>query len=458
MKKLICSLLILVSSNTFAMRPTFSTSIGGGRGHVTIHMGHGRPGRMISPSEAAAIHRERERLAAEARAKAAAEAAEKKQIEQFKADSAAREAKDKAQLPEMQTLLTTSKVKAVENKEDKGSLLERMKKKVQSAPIAEMMCFPGETLVSVSAHYAQPISTIKIGDFVVTCNVSTQGGECEFGQVKKVMTRTADKLVKLTYGDKTLRATENHPFWVVEKDDFVQAQDIILGDHFLDIGGKEVVLDGKEIEEAEGTLVYNLEVEGSQYYACDVLVHNCTVAAGVAERIPAVLSGAMPFAIPVPSMEEIRGMSDRFQPKGTPIQTVDPDDTIIERIPRTDGTWSGVPGESEWTSTNEAVKKVTEGKPVPFKDQYPDFSQWVQKRYEFDNLTGDNSKDFALADKKLAQEKGWPTQQAAKDYRKDKELTWHHHQDGKTLELVPSDLHKKIPHDGGASELRDKKQ
>ncbi|KIE05765.1 hypothetical protein NF27_CY00010 [Candidatus Jidaibacter acanthamoeba] len=32
--------------------------------------------------------------------------------------------------------------------------------------------------------------------------------------------------------------------------------------------------------------------------------------------------------------------------------------------------------------------------------------------------------------------------------------TWHHHEDGKTMELVPKDLHNAIQHTGGASKLR----
>ena len=32
--------------------------------------------------------------------------------------------------------------------------------------------------------------------------------------------------------------------------------------------------------------------------------------------------------------------------------------------------------------------------------------------------------------------------------------TWHHHEDGKTMELVPKDLHDAIKHTGGASKLR----
>jgi hypothetical protein len=36
-------------------------------------------------------------------------------------------------------------------------------------------------------------------------------------------------------------------------------------------------------------------------------------------------------------------------------------------------------------------------------------------------------------------------------YRKDNKVTWHHHQDGKTLQLIKRDLHNAVKHLGGIS-------
>jgi hypothetical protein len=33
--------------------------------------------------------------------------------------------------------------------------------------------------------------------------------------------------------------------------------------------------------------------------------------------------------------------------------------------------------------------------------------------------------------------------------------TWHHHQVGKTMQLVPKNLHKEVKHTGGAAMKRD---
>jgi len=35
-----------------------------------------------------------------------------------------------------------------------------------------------------------------------------------------------------------------------------------------------------------------------------------------------------------------------------------------------------------------------------------------------------------------------------------KDYTWHHVEDGKTMQLVPTDIHDTFPHIGGASVIR----
>ena len=51
----------------------------------------------------------------------------------------------------------------------------------------------------------------------------------------------------------------------------------------------------------------------------------------------------------------------------------------------------------------------------------------------------DKNSDFTAANK------------AAGFKKTPKDMTWHHHQDGVTMELVPSNLNNKVPLDGGAS-------
>jgi hypothetical protein len=80
---------------------------------------------------------------------------------------------------------------------------------------------------------------------------------------------------------------------------------------------------------------------------------------------------------------------------------------------------------------------------VKFNEKgYPDFSPYAKKEIKLDNLTGNHGIDNAMANKIAGYQK------TPKGY------TWHHHEDGKTLQLVPLDLHKSIRHTGGASILR----
>lgn len=57
-------------------------------------------------------------------------------------------------------------------------------------------------------------------------------------------------------------------------------------------------------------------------------------------------------------------------------------------------------------------------------------------------MTGIRHKDDALANT------------AAGLSKKPTGFTWHHHHDGKTMELIPKDLHKAIDHTGGVSKSK----
>ena len=76
---------------------------------------------------------------------------------------------------------------------------------------------------------------------------------------------------------------------------------------------------------------------------------------------------------------------------------------------------------------------------VPFTGTgHPDFSRYAIKKVEI-KVTGIRYKDDALAN-------------AASGYTKTpKGYTWHHHHDGKTMQLIPSDIHKAVSHTGGAA-------
>ena len=69
-------------------------------------------------------------------------------------------------------------------------------------------------------------------------------------------------------------------------------------------------------------------------------------------------------------------------------------------------------------------------------------------------ITGNDDKDFALADEVLAKRRGFTNQTAYEEYRKREKLTWHHKEGSNEMILVPRPLHANVPHVGGASEAR----
>jgi hypothetical protein len=76
------------------------------------------------------------------------------------------------------------------------------------------------------------------------------------------------------------------------------------------------------------------------------------------------------------------------------------------------------------------------------KEGFPDFKPYSIKTVTVDNLEGDAYYDFIKAN-----------EEAGFDSTPDG-YTWHHVEDGRTMELVPSDLHGAVRHTGGASLIR----
>ncbi|MBX9570535.1 MAG: HNH endonuclease [Candidatus Obscuribacterales bacterium] len=89
------------------------------------------------------------------------------------------------------------------------------------------------------------------------------------------------------------------------------------------------------------------------------------------------------------------------------------------------------------TKAAELQVQFPEG--VRFGDEgFPDFEPYAQHKVEI-SYSGRRLKDFEIANKLVGLEgtpDGW---------------TWHHHQDGKTMLLVPEKLHDNVRHTGGCS-------
>ena len=141
------------------------------------------------------------------------------------------------------------------------------------------------------------------------------------------------------------------------------------------------------------------------------------------------------------------------------------------RIPRVNGTWSGLEGNSIWRSQHPDVIAITGNGHVRFRNGYPDFSSWSTGRVNI-GQTG-RAGDFGEADRLFAQGvmrgsrsapsgfsradfiwNGEANAAATARYRRAAGLTWHHHQGGRQMLLVPTRLHANVPHTGGASAAR----
>lgn len=69
---------------------------------------------------------------------------------------------------------------------------------------------------------------------------------------------------------------------------------------------------------------------------------------------------------------------------------------------------------------------------------FPDFSPYAIAEVKI-QYSGDRATDYKLAN------------EAAGFAVKPKDYTWHHHEDAKTMQLVPRDLHREVGHTGGCA-------
>ncbi|MBC3930030.1 HNH endonuclease, partial [Undibacterium sp. CY21W] len=76
------------------------------------------------------------------------------------------------------------------------------------------------------------------------------------------------------------------------------------------------------------------------------------------------------------------------------------------------------------------------------KQGFPDFGSVSKAQVRIDGLTGNYAKDAALANKAVGLSK------TPSDY------VWHHVEDGRTMQLVPKDVHNEVRHTGGAAVIR----
>lgn len=121
------------------------------------------------------------------------------------------------------------------------------------------------------------------------------------------------------------------------------------------------------------------------------------------------------------------------------------------------GAWDYAPNHDNWiagggTVTRNADGSITytrsDGVSVKYdRNGYPDFSPHATKTVQIDDMKFDHYHDFKAANAKIGASGRTPP--GSPDF------TWHHHQDGKTMQLVPTSIHNAakggFPHAGGVS-------
>lgn len=121
------------------------------------------------------------------------------------------------------------------------------------------------------------------------------------------------------------------------------------------------------------------------------------------------------------------------------------------------GRWEGERGDGDWvpdekSSLGQELQKFNK-KGIPYENGFPNYDDFIYKengisaRVEIPQRGG--TKDYTPADKAMRELLGDP------DWTRPDNYTWHHKQDGVTMELVPTELHGggKTGHLGGTSGL-----
>ena len=261
---------------------------------------------------------------------------------------------------------------------------------VFAAKGATTVCFPAGTKVHTQWGLAD-IEKLEVGVPVLTYNEET--GEQEYKKVKKVMRRMTRRMcaMELSNGT-TLEVTPEHRFF--SNGEWTPIEELNVNDN-LQLKDNSIVVIENKIIFPTFVEVYNMEIEDNEnYYVTEqgVLVHN--------------------------------GYKDK--PKNSP----DP-----KRWKENGGTIKVSDDGKVWEYTD------WEGNTVKYKDGYPDFSPHERQHVDID-MKGNRTSDFTEANKKAPKGKKLP------------ENTWHHNENGTTMQEVPTDIHRRFTHRGGVSILK----
>jgi hypothetical protein len=146
-------------------------------------------------------------------------------------------------------------------------------------------CFVGDTLINLIGNEQTTINNIKLGDVVMSYNVTTK--KMEPNKVLEIFSKSTEDLIKYTFENgTTIISTEDHPFYVngfniASYDPIKTFEDYELNSEQIKIGdivnlSTDITTEIVDIQEyRENNKVYTFVVENNHnYYANNVLVHN----------------------------------------------------------------------------------------------------------------------------------------------------------------------------------------
>jgi hypothetical protein len=110
------------------------------------------------------------------------------------------------------------------------------------------------------------------------------------------------------------------------------------------------------------------------------------------------------------------------------------------------------PDPKKWKEKGGKVEKLDdgtwrytdwEGNVVDYKNGHPDFGKYSRQDIDIGKQKGNHTTDYSNAEK-------------ASKLKPPKEdgTSWHHHEDGKTMQEIPTDIHKRFTHEGGVSGMK----
>ncbi|BDA78461.1 hypothetical protein LPTSP3_g13910 [Leptospira kobayashii] len=136
-------------------------------------------------------------------------------------------------------------------------------------------CFTAGTLIHTKDGL-KAIEEIKVGDEVLSWKEVSQ--EISYKRVTELFTHDVELIYEIEIDKKEkLQTTWNHPFWIVEKQAWVETKDLEIGNTVLLSNGNKSSITNVTYNSVDSTAVYNFEVEENHTYYVGkkgVLVHN----------------------------------------------------------------------------------------------------------------------------------------------------------------------------------------